>query len=89
MVFLKTAFNKSVEKMCSISRVVLTVESVREFREIFAIKYLQKQLDKEEMKKQKGKKKKPIQPQFCPDAETDIPKALQQYSKDIQAYFAG
>lgn len=90
MVISKIAFKRNVEKVCAVTHIAVTVESVREFRQVFNRKLVQKQVDKEELKKppQKGKVKREIKPQFCPDAETDIPQSLQEYSKEINAFFA-
>lgn len=85
MVFSKAG--SKVEKACIFTHIAVTVESVREFRETFKRKSILKENEKGELRKHKGKSKKEPTPFFCPDAERDIPKTLQEYSEDIQAYF--
>lgn len=81
MVFSKIGFTRKIEKACSLTHIVVTVESVREFRETFKRKHMDKQ-----EKKKKGKNEKSP---FSPDSETDIPPSLEEYSKEIKDYFAG
>lgn len=89
MVVTKVALKRGVEKACAITHIAVTVESVRELRELFKKKLNQKKVDKEEAKKPppKGKPKPAPKPQFCPDAEMDIPQPLQEYAKEIKEYF--
>lgn len=89
MVFSKVVIKKGVERVCAATHIAVTVESVRELRQIFIKKLLQKKLDKEELKKppQKGKPKPVVVPQFCPDAEMDIPEPLREFAREINEYF--
>lgn len=89
MVFSKVVIKTGVERVCAATHIAVTVESVRELRELFIKKLIQKKLDKEELKKppQKGKVKREVQPQFCPDAEMDIPEPLQEFASEIKEYF--
>lgn len=86
MIFPKVA--TSVEQACTLTHIAVTVESVRELRNTFKTKYLLKQTEKGELKKQRGRKKKEPSILFCPDAEMDIPYTLKEYSSEINAYFS-
>lgn len=82
----KGAVKRNVEKACVLTHIAVMVESVREFRETFKRKILLKESEKVEIKK-KGKSKKPPVEVFCPDAETDIPKVLQEFTSEIKEYY--
>lgn len=88
MFFTRAALKRGIEKAFAFTHIAVTVESVREFRTVFSRKLMQKKIDQEDLKKVgKAKITRVIEPQFVPDAETDIPKPLEEFKCEIAAYY--